>query len=534
MFSKRIVPVILILLFLSVVAWQLFEHQRYVAGGRKHLLNRAQDIANTLAVVIRSQRLFGGVVFEPRLESALFDLIQSEDLKSVVLFNANGEVVTSAGDVDITQFQNLTEAGLKWGKESVWVFNLVDLGIDPRWKGADPPTLILSEEDQEIMRQMRPRPPRNRDDDGRPRRGRDENARDESQNDEEERAREPRDSSREIADGTSEQQEDQETVSGGRSRSGPDSHRGRPPWLFRRPPGMDPEDYQALLQKVGLHGFIIEMSTQKFREQVRKDIWVRASIIGFAFFAFLGFALVWRNLMRTSDLQLRLVRANEMNMYLRKMNLAAAGLAHETRNPLNLVRGLAQFIARDEHTSGEVRNQATQISEEVDRVTAQLNEFINFSKPCEPKPRIVNLTSVIQDVKQTLISDIEDKNLDIHDQIPETNIEADEALLRQILFNLLLNAIQSVEEGGVIRLRSEEEKDHRLRFYIEDNGPGVPTENRGKIFQPYFTTREKGTGLGLAVVNQIVSAHGWDIKYNPSAEVGACFMISGIRRVNKG
>ncbi|HQO36749.1 MAG TPA: ATP-binding protein, partial [bacterium] len=223
-----------------------------------------------------------------------------------------------------------------------------------------------------------------------------------------------------------------------------------------------------------------------------------------------------------------------MNAHLRRMNLAAAGLAHETRNPLNLVRGLAQVIARNDDSRPDTRNQALQITEEVDQVTAQLNEFINYSKPCEPKPTPVDLAAVVGDVEQALLSDLDDKKIGLKVEIPEMAIEADESLLRQVLFNLLLNAVQAVDDGGLIWVKFGQEKGQEPFLEIRDNGPGVPEENQSKIFQPYFTTRQHGTGLGLAVVSQIVLAHGWEIRYVPSDDRGAVFHISGFKVLPKG
>ena len=98
--------------------------------------------------------------------------------------------------------------------------------------------------------------------------------------------------------------------------------------------------------------------------------------MGFALIAALGLGVAWRGTVRSAQLQMRLVRAQEMNVHLREMNLAAAGLAHETRNPLNLVRGLAQMISKDAGDAPEVHDKALKITEEVDRVTNYLNEFI--------------------------------------------------------------------------------------------------------------------------------------------------------------
>ncbi|HOE12491.1 MAG TPA: ATP-binding protein [bacterium] len=504
MILKRVIPIVLTIFWLAVVAWQYLEHQRVVADGRTALRNRGRDIANTLAVVIRSQRFFGGVVFQPRLEAALLELVRSEDFKSVILFNAYGEIVCSAGDIDISDLDSLIEAGEKWDKNSVWMVSLVDLEVESPLEDWDTPTLILQENDRGILHRMRPPPPEM-----------------EAFEDNEPRPLppEPADSNIESA-----------TRAGDHVRR----ERNRPGPRIRRPRGMDEEEYQSLVQKAGLHGFAIEMSTKQYDLAIKKDVWLRIPIVASTLVALLGFGLAWRSLVRSSDLQVRLVRANEMNVHLRRMNLAAAGLAHETRNPLNLVRGLAQVIARDTGTRPETQTQALQITEEVDQITAQLNEFINYSKPCEPKPTPVNLAAVTREVEQALLSDLGDKKIDLKVEIPDTTIEADESFFRQVLFNLLLNAIQSVDEGGLIRIRFGQEKGQKPFLEIRDNGPGVPVENQSKIFQPYFTTREHGTGLGLAVVSQIVLAHGWEIRYVPTEEPGAVFRIFGFNVLSKG
>ena len=127
-----------------------------------------------------------------------------------------------------------------------------------------------------------------------------------------------------------------------------------------------------------------------------------------------GSGLAWRNLGKSSDLQIRLVRASELNMHLKEMNLAAAGLAHETRNPLNIIRGLAQMISKQEDVAPEIRNKSREIIDETDRVTAQLNEFINYSRPREVRRSVLNLSSVVNELVRTLNHDFDEKNISLH------------------------------------------------------------------------------------------------------------------------
>src|SRR5205814_280807 len=118
---------------------------------------------------------------------------------------------------------------------------------------------------------------------------------------------------------------------------------------------------------------------------------------GIALLALGGFGFAWHGLLNSTRLQMRLLRAHEVNTHLRELNLAAAGLAHETRNPLNLVRGMATLMAQNQQAPDDLRERAQRITEEVDRVTSRLNEFINYSRPVAPRPAAVNLNSIVRD-----------------------------------------------------------------------------------------------------------------------------------------
>jgi len=300
---------------------------------------------------------------------------------------------------------------------------------------------------------------------------------------------------------------------------------------------MSEEDYKNLIVKQGVHGFVLVMSTAPVRALSNQDLWMRSMIGVLASISVIGSGLAWRNLTKSSELQIRLVRASELNTHLREMNLAAAGLAHETRNPLNIIRGLAQLISKRDEAPEEVRKKSREIVNEADRVTVQLNEFINYSRPREVRPAPVAISAVIAEVVRALSYDIEEKNVTVAQPRRESGgdliIEADEQLLRQALFNLVLNAVQAVEPNGAIEIRAYR-KNGSAALDICDNGPGVALEHRTQIFKPYVTMTESGTGLGLAVVQQIVSAHGWEIQCLPNEPKGAIFRITHLKVTAKG
>ena len=284
-----------------------------------------------------------------------------------------------------------------------------------------------------------------------------------------------------------------------------------------------------MAEKRGLHGLVIAMSTESFSRASTQDLWLRWIISCFGGVSVVGLGLAWRNLEKSSELQMRLLRASQLNTHLKEMNVAAAGLAHETRNPLNIIRGLAQMISKRPDTPEEIRGRSREIADEVDRVTAQLNEFINYSKPREVRRAPVVLGQVTTEVVRALQSDIEDKAIQLDVVEENLTVEADEPLLRQVLFNLLLNAIQAVGGKGEIQIAARKNNGGEAILEVRDNGPGVPPERREEIFKPYFTTHQTGTGLGLAVVQQIVLAHGWDVEYLSNEPTGAVFRLSRLK-----
>ena len=456
------------------------------------MIKSAKDISSTLGLVMRSQRRFGGVVSKERMESTLKDLVKPGELNAIALLNAAGEVVASAGEPIDLQAKGMVHSGEYWGDQSVTLMNLVDLGTNVT-QDLQMTNLTIVVPRSELTN--RPPPP-------------------------------PSDRRTNVApalfqagNGTNSGSTNQ-----GNSRGPRD---GRP--RFGRPPGMNDEQYKSLIQKQGVHSFVLVMSTLPFQSTTHQDLLLRGIIGLLAGVSVLGYGLAWRSLAKSSELQIRLVRASELNSHLTEMNLAAAGLAHETRNPLNIIRGLAQMISKQQDASPEIRKKVGEMIDETDRVTAQLNEFINYSRPREVRRSAVPLNSVISEVVRALNYDIEEKKIVLQTTGEQLTVEADEQLLRQSLFNLVLNAIQAVGPQGEIQIVASKSAASEATLEVLDNGPGVPDHQRSEIFKPYFTTHEKGTGLGLAVVQQIVLAHGWEIECLTNSPKGANFRITHLK-----
>ena len=291
------------------------------------------------------------------------------------------------------------------------------------------------------------------------------------------------------------------------------------------------------LNKRELGKLAIVMPIKNFNKLVEKHFInsIVFSITCILFLIILG--LLWHFFVRNADLKVSLVHSQEQSNNLKDMNMTAAGLVHETKNPLGIVRGMAQLIKSEKEVSNQTIGLAEKIIEEADRVTGRLNQFLTYSKPHNPQLEALNLEKMAIELINLLKFDCEENNVLINYNIELESIVADSSMLRQILFNLILNALHACDKnsGGVISLRAAVAGGNKAYIEIRDNGCGVPGEIADDIFRPYFTTGEQGTGLGLSIVRQFCNIQGWTIELdnNRHEKSGTVFKISEIEIEHK-
>jgi signal transduction histidine kinase len=518
--NSNLIYGLLLGVWVLVVAWQIEEHIRVREAARTDLRKRSEAIANTIGAVVRGQQ-FSGAVFRTRLEPVLDELVATEtngpvtgEVISIAMLNASNKVMASAGrTIDLEQ-TDILQGGEHWGLRSMTrVYPVEGVFLNPEGDTNSQAPLIIDQPTNSM------------------------------------RGGFPRRSLRPDEMGTS------NVFSAGMTNvlaTNAASPAGTPPPArgFGTPPGgppgppraggpgprrpfwargLDDRQLQEMTATHELHGLALTLSTESLQAGISDDLWLRFIIIFFAGISAAGAGFTMRNISKTAELQIRLVRASELNSHLKEMNLAAAGLAHETRNPLNIIRGLAQMLSKQTDAPTDIREKTRVIMDETDKVTAQLTEFINYSRPREVRRSKIALNSAFAEVLRTLNHDIEEKKLRVETGGEQLSIEADEQLLRQVLFNLLINAIQAVGEGGQIQIVAQRDGPGRASLEIRDDGAGVPPERRQEIFKPYFTTNQKGAGLGLAVVSQIILAHGWEIQCLANTPKGAIFRITHLK-----
>lgn len=205
--------------------------------------------------------------------------------------------------------------------------------------------------------------------------------------------------------------------------------------------------------------------------------------------------------------------------------LLAAGIAHEVGNPLASISSLVQLLNR-RNIDDETRGKLMLVDDQLRRIQRTLRELVDFSRPAVHERSRCDIHSVL-DAALSIAKYYKRKKgkqiiVDYAQQVPFLMIVRDQ--LVQVFLNLILNALDATEEGGTIAIRTAREA-ASLRIDIRDDGHGIPSASRERIFQPYFTTKETGTGLGLFVCRNIVEQNGGRIELTETSPHGTTFTV---------
>jgi signal transduction histidine kinase len=211
----------------------------------------------------------------------------------------------------------------------------------------------------------------------------------------------------------------------------------------------------------------------------------------------------------------------------------AAGVAHEIRNPLNAIGMAIQRLQREfPQKSAELQEEYDRFTDvlrgEVKRVNEIIEQFLFFARPAHLNLQSLQLKDLIQDLLILLREPAEQQNValeaDLNPALPF--IQADRQRLQEALWNLIQNCLQAMPEGGKLRWSVKLENTDEIAIEITDTGEGIPEDNLGKIFDYYFTTREKGTGLGLPLAHKIIQEHGGTIQVRSQLARGTTFKVT--------
>ncbi|HLC42557.1 MAG TPA: ATP-binding protein, partial [Methylomirabilota bacterium] len=204
----------------------------------------------------------------------------------------------------------------------------------------------------------------------------------------------------------------------------------------------------------------------------------------------------------------------------------AAGVAHEIRNPLAAIVNATTLFTREESlTPAERMHTLDAVKKEAKRLNTILSDFLSFARPREPKRVRGSIRDTVEHVV-TLLRSEQNGHVQVEVAVDPTvpSFAFDPDQLTQVLWNIALNGVEAM--GGQGRLRMDVAwKNAEAVITISDEGPGIPLEERGRVFQPFFSKKRGGTGLGLAVARRIIAAHGGSIDLESNPGRGCRFII---------
>lgn len=238
---------------------------------------------------------------------------------------------------------------------------------------------------------------------------------------------------------------------------------------------------------------------------------------------FVGHILILRDLGEIRRLQEEIRRKEK----LAALGGLAAGVAHEIRNPLSSIKGLASYFKSKFVDGSEDKEAANVMIQEVERLNRVISELLEFARPSELKLKPTAINDVLAHSVRLIQQDAQTKNIQIHFSPTPEQLRAfvDPDRFSQCLLNLFLNAIQAMDDGGILSVKSLSGDNGMIQIEIADTGKGIQPQDINHVFDPYFTTKPKGTGLGLAIVHKIVEAHQGTIKVRSTPGKGTVFAI---------
>ena len=223
---------------------------------------------------------------------------------------------------------------------------------------------------------------------------------------------------------------------------------------------------------------------------------------------YMGFMFILQDLSELRQLEIK-IRQREK---LAAIGDLAAGIAHEVRNPLSSIKGYVTYFGSLFAQGSENRKAAEITAEEVDRVNRVISELLEFARPSDLKLVATDLRKLIEHSLGIVAQEASFAGVTITTQLdhnlPELLVDPDR--ITQVILNILINAIQAMEQGGQLSVATHQQEEEIL-VDISDTGHGISPEDQGNMFNPYFTTKKNGTGLGLAIVHKIVEDHGGSV-----------------------
>ena len=237
----------------------------------------------------------------------------------------------------------------------------------------------------------------------------------------------------------------------------------------------------------------------------------------------LGAVVTLEDVSDIKALTAQLIRADR----LAAMGELTAGVAHEVRNPLGVIRASVQLLEDAEVDKTRIREAAEVIKQEIDRLDRVIKALLDFGRPSKPTLVRTDINSVLEDVVLFTNRFAKQHGVHIEERFAEglPVVHGDPDQLKQVFLNLVTNAVQAIGQGeGLISIETRSDGDY-VEVIVADDGPGIPVSDLSKVFDPFFTKRAEGTGLGLTIVHRIIDEHEGHIEVESSPS-GTVFKVT--------
>jgi two-component system, sporulation sensor kinase E len=240
-----------------------------------------------------------------------------------------------------------------------------------------------------------------------------------------------------------------------------------------------------------------------------------------------GHAIILRDITESRRSAQQIIESERLNA----LTLLAAGVAHEIGNPLNSLHIHLQLMERQAHKLDRAAREELQESidiarSEVNRLDSIVTQFLRAIRPSKPELHPENVNTIVEETLRFFTPEIQDRDIvveqELRSDLPVLQIDRDQ--MKQAFYNVIKNSLQAMKRRGTLRIRTDRDDTHALISFI-DTGCGMSAENLGRVFEPYFTTKPSGTGLGLLIVRRIVREHGGELSIESSEGKGLTLTI---------
>jgi len=240
-----------------------------------------------------------------------------------------------------------------------------------------------------------------------------------------------------------------------------------------------------------------------------------------------GAVVILRDVTRDRESSTRTIESERLHA----ITLLAAGVAHEIGNPLNSLTIHLQLLERElrevpAEQAASMKELLEVAQREVTRLDQIISQFLRALRPSQPALEKTDLKDVLQQTLEFLKHEIRDRDIlvevEVAEDVPHASLDRNQ--IKQAFFNIIRNAMQAMANGGLLKI-AVTCNDRFVIVSFTDTGPGIPPENLGSLFEPYFTTKSEGTGLGLMIVQRIVRDHGGEIEVRSEPNKGTTFTL---------